>query len=899
MKSLQLLLVATCLAAGAATSQTAPETASQAPFSATYMTADKHQHVWIFGEGATNGKGLYHNFNGWKYIPYDLAQGINSAHGTYGRMLVTNARGEIKEWIGNNGAWFQYKGLSEVRDACWTNVNGQVLALGKIRMANGTTKSGVFSATNITQDQNGWKEEYSGGLAAGFIKLAATKDGHWYFVATDGKLYKRQSGEQEIKETSNGGHHVVDVLAGDDGSLYIRDKNNNLFKQTASGFWSRLMFSATSFGIDENGNVYGTVGDQAEGLVAGKWERLTIANANVLDAGGNTPLTAAALLNDMTKAKAAITAGADPNMRSSKGDIPLTIATKNNNLDMVNLLISNKADVNNRDSKRHTALYYSVENGNKQIAQALLIAKADTKSDPKAVMMAVEKKNKEMLLMLSTYNADLTPGFTKAAEMNDAEMFQSLFTYGGKLTTNEPLEMAIDKNNTAIAGLCLDNGASADHGLGYAMSKNNTAMIGLCLQKGAKPGPVVKHAVKTNNTTLIQQLIDQHGVQAQTILTESITYENNGTTVAKGAIKKVSTVNTPIAEIALQRGADGNPHLRNAVASNHPELYNLLLKYNADATQALKYSVERNNVTFADAAIKGGAQTMDPALMKMAVDTNNTDMARLLLDNGALANDPYLLKTSIAKKNSTIAMMLLDKGAPAGDPEVMVAAVQSGDINLVTALLDKGADPSNGIKSAVTANNTAMAQLLFDRGAAGTDPELISIAAKNGNLDLCERLVSVGALPNNGMESAISYGKEPIFNYLIDAGAFVSDSKYAMLAVTKNQVNIFNRLMSLGAPTDFNSQSNENLLHLSARVASYPMTQKLIEKGVSVTQKSSSGDTPLHVAASTGRNNVDLAKLLVDNGADVNARNNRGKSIMKVAKGKKLKDYLKSQGASK
>ena len=59
------------------------------------------------------------------------------------------------------------------------------------------------------------------------------------------------------------------------------------------------------------------------------------------------------------------------------------------------------------------------------------------------------------------------------------------------------------------------------------------------------------------------------------------------------------------------------------------------------------------------------------------------------------------------------------------------------------------------------------------------------------------------------------------------------------------------------------------------------------------------GDTPLHLAAESGKDNLEVVQLLVEAGADVNAVNKRGDTPRKAAKGRKVKKYLKDNGGAR
>ena len=53
------------------------------------------------------------------------------------------------------------------------------------------------------------------------------------------------------------------------------------------------------------------------------------------------------------------------------------------------------------------------------------------------------------------------------------------------------------------------------------------------------------------------------------------------------------------------------------------------------------------------------------------------------------------------------------------------------------------------------------------------------------------------------------------------------------------------------------------------------------------------------IVVTSPKKDINLCKLLVENGANVNAKNNNGIRVRKMAKGVRMKKYLKEQGAKK
>ncbi|MFT5820470.1 MAG: ankyrin repeat protein [Crocinitomix sp.] len=106
-------------------------------------------------------------------------------------------------------------------------------------------------------------------------------------------------------------------------------------------------------------------------------------------------------------------------------------------------------------------------------------------------------------------------------------------------------------------------------------------------------------------------------------------------------------------------------------------------------------------------------------------------------------------------------------------------------------------------------------------------------------------------------------------------------------------------MIDAGAPVTYAAANGENFLHIAINNDNAPMTKILVEKGTALEQKNSEGLTPLLLVVTNGRKGLEICTILVEGGVNVNAANKKGKTALKVAKGKKVKDYLKANGAAK
>lgn len=71
------------------------------------------------------------------------------------------------------------------------------------------------------------------------------------------------------------------------------------------------------------------------------------------------------------------------------------------------------------------------------------------------------------------------------------------------------------------------------------------------------------------------------------------------------------------------------------------------------------------------------------------------------------------------------------------------------------------------------------------------------------------------------------------------------------------------------------------------------ITKYLIEQGADVNAKDENGHTPLIYAVQ--KNNVEITDILLKNGADVNVKNKRGKTALDFIKAKEVISLLKSK----
>jgi ankyrin repeat protein len=520
---------------------------------------------------------------------------------------------------------------------------------------------------------------------------------------------------------------------------------------------------------------------------------------------------------------------------------PLHIAVSEGYLDMCQMLLEHHADVRAHDDSRNTSLHLAASKDHLEIARTLLKYNAEVNSwnenGSTPLLIALSGGNIDISRLLLAHNAHALVYDNKGntplhlAAICHLEVARSL------------LECKADVNALDNEGLTPLQRASEGQREGYL------EIMRLLLDHGAN---VIVHD-KRRNTPLHFAASEGHLEVAHMLLERKVNVnalDDSGSTPLHQASHnswRGDPYIVQLVQLLLDNGADihthdnyGNIPLHFAASSGHLEVARMLLEHKADVN-----ALNKEGSTPLHQAFKGLRGT-------------NPDIVRLLLDHGADAN-------------------MHDKSGNT----LLHFATSNGDLELARILLERipdvvnsqNDDGSTAFLLALARQNPDIAWLLLDHNPDvhtrdKHDYTPLHFAVRNGHLAICrillERNVEVNSRNHNGSTPLL----------------------YASEYGTPDLVQL---LLEHNADVHVRDADGDTLLHCAAIEGQLEVARLLFRLKVDVNAGNNKGSTPLHIASAGHmwfmEGNVDMVRLFLNHGADVQVQNLSGETASEVARG--------------
>ncbi len=340
----------------------------------------------------------------------------------------------------------------------------------------------------------------------------------------------------------------------------------------------------------------------------------------------------------------------------------------------------------------------------------------------------------------------------------------------------------------------------------------------------------------------------------------------------------VKSGNYNSAKLLLVVGADINTkNAAGKTAINYaykPEVVQLLIDRGADYSiiDAVKIgSIDKMN----DFIKINGIDEYDKNLLATAINYNHIDIVKLLIDQGLLLN---LIPLAAKNKNVEIVKLLIDKGMDVNKlhenrKERTTALIEAsrvvGNMKVIKILLEAGAD--------VNAVETYLNKTALLTAVEYSDNKTVSLLIKSK--------ANVNHIDNEGnapIDIAVKMGKTDIVKMLVENGAPNDLTRAIKYDITDR----YKSLVASSKNIDAIDQNGDTALSVAIHENKIDLVKLILDKGADVNLLSFSNNynneySPLMIAVENG--NKEIVKLLIKNGADVNLVNSSSMSALMTA----------------
>ncbi|MAZ26293.1 MAG: hypothetical protein CL868_04340 [Cytophagaceae bacterium] len=546
-----------------------------------------------------------------------------------------------------------------------------------------------------------------------------------------------------------------------------------------------------------------------------------------------------------------INMGANVNAANTTGKTALHEAITKRDVAMVETLLDNNADVNKTDLQGKTPLDLALINDSSDPAMAFSILNRRPSISQSSMQQAMQLNNNDLIDAMIDAGADKKYFAQQAIERRNTDLFYKLLDEKNLVITTQMFDAALRTRNFPLADRMIASRFNPNYAIDSSIKADQVDLVYAALEQGGNADAALNYAIKKKDAELAGLALNDHGANAPSAL--------------KAAIAANSVA---ISQLAIQAGANPSAELPAASLLGNVQTMDLLIKAGADP---------------------------NPSLL-VAAKANKPQAVALLLTSGA--NPDALLKYGIEMNATDYVRQAVEAGANIADAQFLAVSAGNGNLEIVKMLVAAGALPDDGLEAATKANKPDIAAYLVEMGADASSNDLLGIAARTNNTSFTSIYLNAGAEAQSAVSAAVQAGADKVLKQLITAGADASSAGLLLTAVMVNSAPVTAILIDQGVNTNIQNQANGYfLMHYAAQNDNAALIRLLAANGAPI-DPTVNGNTPLHLAVDN-RNAVNAVDALIKAGADVNATNGEGKSVLRIAKGNKTKKLLKEAGAEK
>lgn len=299
-------------------------------------------------------------------------------------------------------------------------------------------------------------------------------------------------------------------------------------------------------------------------------------------------------------------------------------------------------------------------------------------------------------------------------------------------------------------------------------------------------------------------------------------------------------------------------------------------------------------------------EDLDLALADAAYE-GSIELVRRLLDKGAnILAEEDVVSTSHER-------MMRNFNGSIDRVFALHAAAEGGHLEIVQLLMNKGADinanhgqAGSALHAAARGDYLDIVKFLVDRGAdiharLSVEGSVLASSIHSTNDHCFHFLLSKGALKRDDRETALisaaSVSRWDLCDFLLDQGASIhaSDPKgidqsplqaacsFSFLGRERGdytkRINFVQRLLDLGVDINAPGGINGNALQAACRSGDIRLVKILLDRGADVNVRDEFGHDALQYSLRASRDRLDIMKLLLSNGAKVNAQSSQGNAL--------------------